>query len=146
MATVKQVVGTKSASILTMSTLASLTYIASTGQSTTANQPVDVVVEVVPVCGTVGGNKQLVVFIQESLDGTNYRTGPTSGSTTTDEPDLRFLGTVPMNSVGTHRGTFSIAQALGYVPPSYKIVVKNDSSNALTSGEVYVAEISNTVA
>jgi len=56
-------------------------------------QPLDVIIEVdAATTNTPSGNKQLVVFVQESLDGTNYRSGPTSGTTTTDEPNLRLLG------------------------------------------------------
>ena len=91
---------------------------------------------------TAAGNKQIVVFIQESLDGTNYRSGPTSGTATTDEPNLRLLGTIPMNSTTTTQtGTFSVAQSLGYCPFSFKVVLKNDLGVALTSGTVFTSEI-----
>lgn len=149
MATVKQVVGTRTALTVTgFGTLASATYVASAAYNCATNQPVDVVVEIESATtNAVSGNKQVVVFIQESLDGTNFRSGPTSGTTTTDEPDLRFLGTIPMNTSSvTHRGTFSVAQALGYVPTQFKIVLKNDLGAALTSAAAYTAEISNTVA
>lgn len=106
------------------------------------------IVEVdVATTNTPAGNKQVVVFVQESLDGTNFRSGPGSGTTTTDEPNLRLLGTVPMNSVTTTQiGTFSVAQVLGYCPYAFKIVLKNDLGVSLTSGTAYTAEISSNVA
>ncbi len=93
------------------------------------------------------GNRQIVVFIRDSLDGTNYRSGPASGTTTTREPNLRWIGTLPLTTASTTEiGTFSIAQALGYVPNSFFIVVKNDLGVALTAGTVFTSEISSTVA
>lgn len=46
----------------------------------------------------------------------------------------------------TQIGTFSVAQALGYCPHSFKIVVKNDLGVALTSGTAFTSEISATSA
>lgn len=149
MTTLKQVQGTRTALTVTgLSTLASATYVASSAYVANTNQPLDVIVEVdMATTNTPAGNKQVVVFVQESLDGTNFRSGPTSGTTTTDEPNLRPLGNIPMNSSGvTEIGTFSIAQALGYMPYAFKVVLKNDLGVALTSGAVYTAEISATSA
>lgn len=148
MATVQQIVGTRTSLTLTgLGTLASATYAASADYVAATNDPVDVVVELaVATTNTPAGNKQLLVFIKESLDGTNFRSGPESGTTATDEPDLRLLGTVPMNTATTtHRGTFSVAQALGYVPHTFRVVVKNDLGVALTSGSAFTSEISQTV-
>jgi hypothetical protein len=148
-ATVKQVQGTRTSLAYTgLATLASATYVANTtAYDCTVNQPVDVIVEVdVATTNVVAGNKQVVVFMQESLDGTNFRSGPTSGSVSTDEPNLKQLGVVPMNSTTTAQlGTFSIVQALGYVPQKFKIIIKNDVGVALTSGTVFTSEISVTV-
>jgi len=126
MATVKQLVGARNSLPFT-----------GTGLSTLA---VDV-----GTTNTPTGNKQVVVFIAESLDGTNFRSGPTSGTTTSNEPNLKFLGTVPMNIAGSQIGQFSIAAALGYVPAAFFIIIKNDLGVALTSGTVFTAEISSTV-
>ena len=148
MATVQQIVGTRTSLTLTgLGTLASATYAASADYVAATNDPVDVVVELaVATTNTPAGHKQLLVFIKESLDGTNFRSGPESGTTATDEPDLRLLGTVPMNTATTtHRGTFSVAQALGYVPHTFRVVVKNDLGVALTSGSAFTSEISQTV-
>ena len=149
MTTIKQQVNARTALTVTgLSTLASATYVASSAYTANTNQPLDVIVEVdVATTNTPSGNKQVVVFVQESLDGTNFRSGPTSGTTTTDEPNLRLLGTVPMNSSSvTEIATFSVAQALGYMPYAFKVVLKNDLGVALTSGAVYTAEISATSA
>ena len=147
MAAIKQVVGTRTALTVTgLGTLASGTYVTSAAYTANTNQPLDVIVEVdVATTNTPAGNKQVVVFVKESLDGTNFRSGPGSGTTTTDEPNLRFLGTIPMNSVTTTQiGTFSVAQALGYCPYAFKVVIKNDLGVALTSGTAFTSEISST--
>lgn len=149
MTTLKQPQGTRTALTVTgLGTLASATYVASSVYTANTNQPLDVIVEVdVQTTNAPAGNKQVSVFVQESLDGTNFRSGPTSGTTTTDEPNLRPLGNIPMNSSGvTEIGTFSIAQALGYMPYAFKVVLKNDLGVALTSGAVFTAEISATSA
>ena len=152
MATIKQIVGTRTSLAFTstsLSALASATYVQNTtAYDCTTNQPVDVIVELdVATTNTPAGNKQLVVFLQESLDGTNYRSGPTSGTTTTREPNLLFLGSVPVTTASTTEiGTFSVLQALGYIPYKFFIVVKNDLGVALTSGTAFTSEITSTVA
>ena len=138
-------VGTRTSLTVTgFSTLAAATYAVSAVYTANTNKPWDVVVEVdAATTNTPAGNKQVVVFLQESVDGTNYRSGPTSGTSAVDEPNLRFLGTLPMASVTTSQiGTFSVASALGYCPYSFKVVLKNDLGVALTSGTVFTAEIS----
>ncbi|HET8685470.1 MAG TPA: hypothetical protein VFM18_02255 [Methanosarcina sp.] len=148
MATVKQIVGTRtSLNVTGFSTLASATYVASDAYNCTTNNPLDVICEVTTATtNTPTGNKVVWVFITESLDGTNYRSGPTSGTTTTDESDLKQMGVVALNtSTTSHRATFSVAQALGYVPAYFKLVFKNDLGVALTSASVYTSEISGTV-
>ena len=137
-------VGTRTSLTVTgLSTLASATYVLSNAVTPDTNNPVDVVVEVIlATTNTPTGNKQAVVFIKPSLDGTNYLSGPESGTTTTDEPDLIWLGTVKMNTASTDHKLFaSVGQALGYVPYSFKLVIKNDLGVALTSASVYYSEI-----
>ena len=149
MATIKQLVGTRSALTVTgLSTLAAGTYVASAAYVANTNAPLDVIVEVDAATTNVpAGNMQLVAFVIDSLDGTNYRSGPTSGTATIDEAALRFLGTVPLPATGTKSAcvTFSVAQALGYVPYAFKVVLKNDLGVALTSGAVYTSEVSGSV-
>ena len=146
--TLKQIVGTRTSMTFSgLSTLASATYVQnSTAYDCTTNQPSDVIVEVdVATTNTPSGNKQMVVFISESLDGSNYRSGPTSGTTTTREPNLRLLGVLPITTASTTEiGTYSVAAALGYVPAKFFVIVKNDLGVALTSGTVFTSEISNT--
>jgi len=150
MATIKQVVGTRTAlTTSALNSLASVTYVSAGTITHNTNQPLDVLVEVTATPGTVAGNKQLVVFAKISLDGTNFTSGPESGTTTTDEPDLFFVGTVPLNTNSTAQTkTFSLAAALGGVLPyASKIIVKNDSGAALAASgnSVYYSEISATV-
>lgn len=138
-------VGTRTSLTVTgFGTLASATYVASSTYTANTNKPVDVIVEVeAATTNTPAGNKQVVVFLQASLDGTNFGTGPTSGTSTTDETNLTFMGTLPMNSTTTtQRRAFAIASVLGFVPHSFKVVLKNDLGVALTSGAVNTAEIS----
>lgn len=151
MSVIKQVTGTRTSYAFTgtaLSTLASATYVQGTASyDCTVNQPLDVVVEVdLTTTNTPTGNKQAVVFISESLDGTNYRSGPTSGTTTTREPNLRLLGVVPVTTASTAEiGQFSILNALGFVPQKFFVIVKNDLGVALTSGTVFTSEISSTI-
>lgn len=138
-------VGTRTSLTVTgLSTLANGTYVASSVYTCNSNKPIDVIVEVaVATTNTPGVNKQVVVFLQESLDGTNYRSGPTSGTTTMDEPNLLPMGTVPLaSSATTETATFSVFAILGYVPYSFKVILKNDCNVALTGGTVNTAEIS----
>lgn len=140
MSTFTQAQGAKSASVLSLGTLAISTYITSSAIDLGASIPLDVTFEV--ECdpnGTPSGNKQLVIFAKLSLDGTNYGSGPESGTTATEEADLHYIGTLPCNDTNTHRKSFSIA----HLPVSryLKLVVKNDSGVALTSGNVYMASI-----
>lgn len=152
MATIKSIIGARTSLPYTstsLSTLASATYVENTtAYNCTTNGPLDVIVEVdATTTNTPAGNKQLVVFIVESLDGTNFRSGPSSGTTATREPNLRLLGVLPMTTTSQAEiGQFSIANALGYVPYSFFIIIKNDLGVALTSGTVWTSEISSTVA
>lgn len=150
MATVKQVAGTLTSLTTTgLSTLASATYVASNTKDNTTNQPVDVIVEATfASTNTVAGNKQILVFCSSSFDNTNFSSGPTSGTTTTDEANLVLLGVVPLPTASqTERRHFSVAAAFGGVlPPYFKVIVKNDIGVALTTGSLSTSEISVTVA
>lgn len=133
-----------SVTVTGLATLASGTYVAGSAITHNTNRPVDHVYEVnVATTNTPTGNKQVSVFAKVSLDGTNYTSGPESGTTTTDEPDLVFLGSVPMNTASTtHSVVFSLGQRLGFIPYSSKIILKNDLGVALTSGTVFYSEVS----
>jgi hypothetical protein len=148
MSTIKQVVGSFSSVTVTgLSTLASATYVQSNEVDNTTNQPLDLFVMLEATPGTVSGNKQAVLFAQ-AMDGTNYQTGPTSGTTTTDEPNLTYIGTLPLNTNTTQqRKFFSVANAFGGILPSkIKFVIKNDCGSAFTAAALKTAEISATVA
>jgi hypothetical protein len=133
--------GTRSSSVLNLGTLASATYVASSAIDLGAAIPIDVTFEVeADANGTPTGNKQLVLFCKFSLDNSNYGSGPESGTTATEEADLHFLGVLPMNDTNTHRKFFNIS---GLPTARYmKLVAKNDLGVALTSGNVYQANIS----
>jgi hypothetical protein len=119
-----------------LSTLANVTYVTSTNPvDLGAVTPLDAVLELAVTAGTVAGNKQVLLFVAISLDGTNYSTGPTSGTTVTDQPDLYFVGAVPCNTNTTaQKKSFSMAASLGFLPRYFKPVVFNDSGAALTAG------------
>ena len=132
--------GTRSSAVLALGTLASATYVMSSAIDLGATIPVDVTFEV--ECnpnGSPTGNKQLVLFAKFSLDNTNYGSGPESGTTATEEGDLHLVGVLPTVDTNDHRKFFSLA---GLPVTRYlKLVVKNDMGVALTSGNVYRADI-----
>jgi len=140
MATIKsevQTANTLTTTQTSLGTLASATYLVSETITHSTNDPLDVLVEVmVQSTNTPAGNKQVVVFAKGSLDGTNFGSGPESGTTTTDEPDLHYVGSIPVNTASTqHRKVFSLAAAYGGVlPVATKLVFKNDLGVALTTG------------
>ena len=149
MALILQNVGARTALTVTgLATLASATYVASATKSNITNQPLDLMVEVTAATTNVpAGNKQVVAFAQASYDNTNFQTGPTSGTATTDESLLTFLGVVAVTTASvTATKSFSVASAYGGVlPPYVRIILKNDLGVALTSGSVATSEITASV-
>ena len=135
MAVITAIAGTRTTlTTSALNSLAASTYVSAGTIDLTATDPLDVLVEVAVTPGTTSGNKHLVVFARVSLDGTNFTTGPVSGSTATDEPNLKFLGTVPLNTNSTlQRNTLSVMSSLGYIPAHLQIVVKNESGAALAA-------------
>lgn len=151
MGAITQIVGTRtSLTTAALDSLASATYVSAGTLNHTTNDPLDVLIEVKVTPGTVSGNKRVVVFAQGSLDGTNFESGPVSGTTTTDEPNLTYLGDLPCNTNSTAQtGLFSIAAAFGGVlPQQTKIIVKNDTGAALAASghSVYYSEVSGNAA
>lgn len=141
MAVITQIQGARTALTVTgLATLASASYASSAAYNANTNKPLDVIVEITAAStNVVAGNKQLVLFVVESLDGTNFQTGATS---TTDESNATFFGTLPLPvSTTPQTKSFSVAAALGYIPQQFKVIIKNDCGVALTSGAVYTAEI-----
>ena len=132
--------GTRSSAVLALGTLASGTYVCSSAIDLGATIPIDVTFEM--ECnpnGTPSGNKQMVLFAKFSLDNTNWGTGPESGTTTTEEDDLHLIGVMSTVDTNDHRKFFSLD---GLPVARYlKLVAKNDLGVALTSGNVYRADI-----
>jgi hypothetical protein len=132
--------GARSSAVLALGTLASATYVCSSAIDLGAAIPVDVTFEM--ECnpnGTPSGNKQLVLFAKFSLDNSNFGSGPESGTTATEEGDLHLVGAMPTVDTNDHRKFFSLA---GLPIARYlKLVVKNDMGVALSSGNVYRADI-----
>jgi len=130
-----------------LNSLASATYVAlgTVTHNASGKAALDCLVDLSATPGTVAGNKQLVLFAQQSLDGTNFGTGPTSGTTTTDEPNLTFIGVLPLNTNATlQRKVFSLATAFGgALPYATKLIAKNDSGAALASSgnDVYTMDV-----
>lgn len=117
---------------ITLNSLANGTYAAGSAIDLSSIDPLDVIYEVALTPGTVSGNKQAAVFLKGSFDGSDFSSGPESGTTTTDEPNLYFLGTLPLNTNSTiQRKQFSVKAALGFIPPHQKLIIKNDSGAAL---------------
>jgi len=132
------VIGTRTAFTITLNSLANGTYVAATAVDfhnffTSPNRaPMDIVLELELTPGTVSGNKQAWLFAQISMDGTNYSSGPTSGTTTTDEPNLYRIGRLPLATNSTlQRKAFSVLERIGFIPYAIKPVVLNDSGAAL---------------
>jgi hypothetical protein len=132
--------GTRSSAVLALGTLASGTYVCSSAIDLGATIPIDVTFEMeANANGTPSGNKQLMLFAKFSLDNTNWGSGPESGTTTTEEGDLHLVGVMPTVDTNDHRKFFSLA---GLPVARYmKLVAKNDLGVALTSGNVYRADI-----
>jgi len=121
--------------------LASLTntsYVVAGTIDVSAVDPVELVVEA-EVTAVGAANNFVTVFAKASFDNTNFGTGPESGTTTTDEPDLHVIGYIPTNNTGStqHRKAFSVMQALGFIPPYLKIIVKNSAGATLSAGNVF---------
>jgi hypothetical protein len=151
MTTAKLAQGTRtqlSGAAATLNSLASATYVTlgTITHNSSGKVPLECFVELSITPGTVAGNKQAVLFAQASLDGTNFDSGPASGTTTTDEPNLIFVGVLPLNTNATlQRKKFSLANAHGGVLPfASKLIVKNDSGAAFASSgnDVYALDVS----
>ncbi|MGI4776977.1 MAG: hypothetical protein ACRYGA_02470 [Janthinobacterium lividum] len=120
-----------------LNSLASATYVV-LGTITFANgvkTPLDAKLEVCVTPGTVGAPNQVSIYAQESLDGATFGTGPVAGTTTVDEPDLRYIGSIPCFSNGTlQRGIFTLAARFGgMLPFAARIIAKNETGAALAS-------------
>jgi hypothetical protein len=138
----------QAASTLTVTGLASLAsaaYVEGPTINHATNDPLDVQVTVRCTAGTTPtGNKQVAVFAKASIDGSTFGTGPDSGTSTTNEADMHYVGSLPMNDTGPHQKMFSLAAAYGgTLPAASKLVFKNDCGVALAASgnEVKIAEV-----
>jgi len=134
--TASTIIGTRTAFSISLNSLANVTYVAATPLDlhniiASATAPLDVVIELAVTPGTVAGNKQALLFAQISMDGTNYTSGPTSGTTVTDQDDLYRIDRLPLNTnSGAQLKGFSVLQSIGFIPYAIKPVVFNDSGAA----------------
>lgn len=135
-----------------LNSLGSATYVnaGTITWSSSSKVPVTSKLEVEITPGTVSGSKQVLVFAQLSMDGTNFETGPTSGTTTTDEPDLTYIGAVPCNTNSTlQRKQFDLAASFGgALPYAAKIIIKNETGAALAASghAVYYTDFTGDIA
>lgn len=114
----------------------------------TTNKPADVLFEyAASVAANSSGNKQIVLYIQGSMDGTTWNALPTSVTDTTHDTSMRPIGTIPTNGgasaeVARTPAPFSIAAAFGGVMPAYwRVIPKNDCGVALTSCSARTQEV-----
>jgi hypothetical protein len=130
-----------------LNSLANATYVnvGTITHNSSGKAPLDCLVELTVTPGTTSGNKQAVLFAQPSLDGTNFGSGPASGTTTTDESNLVLIGALPLNTAaGQQRKLFSLAAAFcGVLPYATKLILKNDSGAALASSgnDLYTMDV-----
>lgn len=128
-----------------LSTLGSGAYVAGPTMTHFTNGPLDVLV--FPVVATTNtpttNNRQVVVFAQASYNGTVFTSGPTSGTSTVDEANLHYVGSIPLVTSSTDQSKMlSLAAAFGgTLPYASRLIFKNDCGVALTSATVRVAEV-----
>jgi hypothetical protein len=116
---------------ISLNSLANDTYVAGTAVDVSSIDPEDLILQLEVTPGTVSSEKGAYLFLQGSFDGTNYGTGPTSGTSATDEANLLPVGFLPLNTNSTlQRKQFPVLSALGFVPPWIKPVVRNRSGAA----------------
>lgn len=129
--------------------LASPNYdLTGTVYNSTVTKPQDVIFEyAATVAATPTGNKQIVLFVQGSLDGTTWSPLPTSTTDATHDTSMRLLGSIATNAAELVRDRFNVSGAFGGVLPAYwRVVVKNDCGVALSTCSARTQEISLSVA
>lgn len=128
-----------------LNSLASATYVVLGTITHATNDPLGCKIELTVTPGSVTGARQVKLFCQGSLDGSTFETGPTSGTTVTDEPNLRYIGSLPLFTSSTQqRGVFDLSAAYpsGALPYASKIIAFNDTGAALagSGNDLYYAE------
>lgn len=112
--------------------------------NSTTNKPSDTVYEYAATAGAAPtGNKQIVLFVQASLDGVTWGAVPTSATDTTHDLSMRFLGAITIAAAESVRDRFSIAAVFGGALPAYwRVIPKNDCGVALSACAARTQEIS----
>lgn len=130
--------------VLDMGTLASNTFTSSSAIDLGATIPLDVTLEVYCTpSGATTSIQQLRVFIQMSLNNTDWTTGPTTGTDKTNIFDLHALGGLPCGDASLHRRFFNLS---GMPVARYiKVIVFNDTGVALSSGKVFISKLTGVV-
>lgn len=121
-----------------MNNLANVTYavLGTITHNSGGKVPLDCFVELDVMPGTVAGNKQAILFAQISGNGTDFTTGPSSGTVVTDELNLYRIGTLPLNTNAVMQSQmFSLAAAMpgGILPFATRLILKNDSGVPLAA-------------
>lgn len=118
------------AASLTFSGLNSLTAgskVVSSAVVNTTTLAVDFFVEITIADVTESGNKQVLVFAVESLDGTTF-------SDTGSQANEYYLGAIDLTGTGPQTRAFPLAAAFGgLIPPQFKVAVLNDAGVTLAS-------------
>ena len=122
---------TQSLTVSGFNSLASGSYATSNAVDNESDLFVDVMVEVTVADMVESTNKQVLVYIINSVDSTNY-----SDNQSTNPAGMRLLGIVPMNGTGPWRSSMmSVASAFGgVVPPKWKVVLYNDNGSTALAG------------
>jgi len=129
-----QTQGTKTLG-LTLGTLGSGAYLASGTIDLTVAIPLELSIEAEAIPnGVPTGNLQLVVFVETSLDGTNF-TGPATRATANDGQET-FVGLLPMAATTAVRNAKAFSTAGLPVTRYFRFVAKNDMGVPLASGTI----------
>jgi hypothetical protein len=117
---------------ITLNSLGSGSYVTGNEVDNTTNLYLDYLVEFVIADVTEAGNKQVVIFAIDSLDGTNYSDAP---SATSPQINAAVVGVISLDGTGPYRAkAMSVAAAFGNVlPPKFKLVAYNDAGVALAA-------------
>lgn len=98
-----------------------------------ATPPHECLIEVsLQASAATSGNKQAVLFIRSSVDGTNFSEAPSA----TTESNSAQLGFVALPDTAARRSkAFSVSRLFGgALPQKIELYVKNDCGAALASG------------
>jgi hypothetical protein len=98
-----------------------------------AAPPHECFIEIVGTAGSTpsSANQQLVLFVVDSIDGTNFSDTPTS----TTEAAAQFLGSLKLLDTSSHRSkAFPVSPLFGgALPQKITVYVKNDTGVTLSA-------------